>query len=158
MHPADGRADLVIEIACGSAGPVACRADVLGAGGEDVAVGVRRERTKLQVLARALLPLPDHEAQLVVEIVEFVADPASRHLGQPIERESKDRLARDVRRPEHGRDRLDRRVVILGLDDDVEEFVAPFERAHKRVGDLSAVGFLRVVGHGVKRNHAHAGA
>jgi hypothetical protein len=30
--------------------------------------------------------------------------------------------------------------------------MASFERAHQRVGDLSAFGLLRVVGHGVKRN------
>ncbi len=44
-------------------------------------------------------------------------------------------------------DRLDRGVVILGLHDDVEELVAPFERTHERVGDLPARDPGVILGH-----------
>ena len=86
------------------------------------------------------LPLPRGETQLVVEVFEFVANSASRNLGQPVEGQPKHRLATGGRRAEHGCDRLDGRVVVLGLHDDVEELMPPFERADQRVGDLSAFG------------------
>ena len=82
-----------------------------------------------------------------------VCDAAPRDLGEPVEGQPKHRLAACGRGAEHPGDRFDRGVVVLGLDDDVEEFVPTFERTDKRVGDLPAFGFLHVVGHGVKPNH-----
>ena len=91
-----------------------------------------------QALSRSSLLLPHGEAQLVVQILEFGGDPAPRHLGEPVEGQPEHRFGAGRRRAEHGSDRLDGRVVVLGLHDDVEELVAPFERADQRVGDLSA--------------------
>ncbi len=87
-----------------------------------------------------------------VQILEFGGDPAPRHLGEPVEGQPKHRFGSGGRRAEHGGDRLDGGVVVLGLHDDVEELVPPFERAHQRVGDLPACDSAVIVGHGVKRN------
>ena len=87
------------------------------------------------------------ETQLIVQVLEFGGDPAPRHLGEPIERQPQHRFGGGRRCAEMACDRIDRGVVVLGFHDDIEEFVAPFERAHQRVGDLAARNSGILVGH-----------
>ena len=151
-HPADGGADLVVEITCGRARAVTRRTHVVGARGEDVAVLVGRERPQHQVLARARRLLAHVKLSWVFRSSSSCGDPAPRDLGEPVERQPEHRFGSDQRRAEHRGDRLDGGVVILGFHDDVEHLVPPFERADQRVGDLPACDLCVVVGHGVKRN------
>src|SRR6185312_6033605 len=53
LHPAQGGADLVVEVAGRSTRSVTGGVHLLGAGGEDVAILGGGERAKLEALARA---------------------------------------------------------------------------------------------------------
>src|SRR6185312_4609157 len=72
------RTDFVVEGTCGAARPVGCDMHVLGARGEDVAVGTLAERAKVQAFAGARRALAKRERQLLVQVIELSGDLASR--------------------------------------------------------------------------------
>src|SRR6185312_12638527 len=140
-----------VEAASGRTGTVTLRADVTGADFEDVPVGFAGEDPQHQAVTRTRRPIAEGEAELVVQILEFLGDPAPRVPGELRERYAHDGFATQPRGAKQRRDRLDRGASVIGLDDHVEYLVPTVERLLQGIGDVAAGGGPIVVGHDDER-------
>src|SRR6478609_7242637 len=150
--------DLVVEIAGWGARAVSGGLHVLGAGREEVAIGVGGERAQRQAVARTGGAFPGGETQLGVQVVEFLGDRPPGLFGEAVERQPDHGLRTARRGVQHLLDGGDGGRPILGLDDRVEQFMAPVERGEQSVGDLAAGRGDVVVGHEEQPSSVEGGA
>ncbi len=151
VDPSESRADLVIETAGGPAGAVTGGTDIGRPGFEEVSVSLAGERPQHQMLAGALRPLDQREAQPTIQVVELGRDPPARVLGESIERHRHHRFGAQARGAEQRCNRLDGRGPVVGIHDRIEHLMTAVKRGDQGIGDLAARGGAVVVGHGAKR-------